>query len=168
MQCAKLSSLHPRSRPPHAHSTHAQSAHSHIRPHACQRVWLQNSLQKAEQRVKNTCAETLIPCLDGPGANCPAVPPGVCTAAAHTWCCMTACNCAAHAMPPATGAFTEGVGPGDGCSRAGRAFLGMSCVLERVVPHPKGFNSGSFPPQPLGRSFVVRANFVGKKKAKKC
>jgi len=72
-------------------------------------------------------------------------------------------------MPPATGAFTEGVGPGDGCSRAARAFLGMSCVLERVVPHPKGFtgNSGSFPPQPLGRSFVVRANFVGKKKAKK-
>jgi len=28
--------------------------------------------------------------------------------------------------------FTEGVGPGDGCSRAAR-------VLERVVPHPKGF-----------------------------
>ena len=47
-------------------------------------------------------------------------------------------------MPPATGAFTEGVGPGDGCSRAGRAFLGMSFVL-----------------------LVVRANFVGKKKAKK-
>ena len=49
------------------------------------------------------------------------------------------------------------------------AFLGMSCVLERVVPHPKGFtgNSGSFPPQLLGRSFVVRANFVGKKQAKK-
>ena len=42
----------------------------------------------------------------------------------------------------------------------------MSCILERIVPHPKGFvylftgNSGSFPPQPLGRSFVVRANFV--------
>jgi len=37
------------------------------------------------------------------------------------------------------------------------------------VPHPKGFtgNSVSFPPQPLGRSFVVRANFVGQKKAKK-
>ena len=68
-------------------------------------------------------------------------------------------------MPPATGAFTEGVG----CSREGRAFLGMSCVLEKVVPHPKGFtgNIGSFPPQPLGRNFVVRANFVGKKKAKK-
>jgi len=53
------------------------------------------------------------------------------------------------------------------------AFLGMSCFLERVVPHPKGFvylftgNSGSFPPQPLGRSFVVRANFVGQKKTKK-
>ena len=64
-------------------------------------------------------------------------------------------------MTPVTGAFTEGVGPGDGSSRAGRAFLGMSCVLERVVPHPKGFtgNSGSFPPQPLGRSFVVSANF---------
>ena len=72
-------------------------------------------------------------------------------------------------MPPATGVFTEGVGPGDGFSRAGRAFLGMSCVLERVVPHPKGFtgNSGSFLPQPLGRIFVVRAKFVGKKKAKK-
>ena len=27
-------------------------------------------------------------------------------------------------------------------------------------------NSGSFPPQPLGRNFVVRANFVGPKKAK--
>ena len=54
-------------------------------------------------------------------------------------------------------------------SWACRAFLGMSCVLERVVPHTKGFtgNSGNFPPQPLGRSFVVRANFVGQKKAKK-
>jgi len=72
-------------------------------------------------------------------------------------------------MSPVTGAFTEGVGPGDGYSQATRAFLGMSCVLERDVPNPKGFtgNSGSFPPQPLGRSFVVRANFVGKKKAKK-
>ena len=72
-------------------------------------------------------------------------------------------------MPPATGAFTEGVGSGDGFSRTGRAFLGMSCVLERVVTHPKGFmgNSGNFPPQPLGRRFVVRANFVGGKKAKK-
>ena len=43
-----------------------------------------------------------------------------------------------------------------GCSRAARDFLGMSCVLERVVPHPGGFvclstgNSGDFPPQPLG------------------
>ena len=53
--------------------------------------------------------------------NCPAAPPGVCTAAAHACYCMTACNCAAHAMLPATGAFTEGVGPGDGCSRAARA-----------------------------------------------
>ena len=26
-----------------------------------------------------------------------------------------------------------------GCSRAARDFLGMSCVLERVVPHPEGF-----------------------------
>ena len=82
---------------------------------------------------------------------------------------MTACNCAAHAMPPATGAFTEGVGPGDGCSRPGRAFLGMSCVLERVVSHPKGFTgkSANFPPQPLGRRFVVGANFVGKKRQKR-
>jgi len=77
-------------------------------------------------------------------------------------------------MPPVTGAFTEGVGPRDGCSRAVRAFLGMSCVLERVVPHPKGFvycsltdNSGSFPPQPLGRTFVLRANSVGQKKQKR-
>jgi len=81
---------------------------------------------------------------------------------------MTACNCAAHAMTQATGAFTEGVGPGDCCSRAGRAFLGMSCVLEREVSRPKGFtgNSTIFPPQPLVRSFVDRANFVGEKKAK--
>jgi len=41
-----------------------------------------------------------------------------------------------------------------GCSRAARDFLGMSCVLERVVPHPEGFvclstgNSGDFAPQP--------------------
>ena len=26
-----------------------------------------------------------------------------------------------------------------GCSRAARDFLDMSCVLERVVPHPEGF-----------------------------
>ena len=67
-------------------------------------------------------------------------------------------------MSPATGAFTEGVGPGDGCSRAAR-------VLERVVPHPKGFvlftAKRELPPQPLGRRFVVRVNFVGHKKAKK-
>jgi len=41
-----------------------------------------------------------------------------------------------------------------GCSRAARDFLGMSCVLERVVPHPEGFvclltgNSSDFAPQP--------------------
>ena len=41
-----------------------------------------------------------------------------------------------------------------GCSRAARDFLGMSRVLERVVPHPEGFvclstgNSGDFAPQP--------------------
>ena len=39
-----------------------------------------------------------------------------------------------------------------GCSRAARDFLGMSCVLERVVPHPERFvclstgNSGDFAP----------------------
>ena len=41
-----------------------------------------------------------------------------------------------------------------GCSRAARDFLGMSCVLERVVPHPEGFiclstgNSRDFVPAP--------------------
>jgi len=41
-----------------------------------------------------------------------------------------------------------------GCSRAARDFLGMSCVLERVVPHPEDFvclstgNSSDFAPQP--------------------
>jgi len=40
-----------------------------------------------------------------------------------------------------------------GCSRAARDFLGMLCVLERVVPHPEGFvclstgNSVNFAPQ---------------------
>ena len=59
------------------------------------------------------------------------------------------------------------------CSRAARDLLSMSCVLERVVPHPESFlclstgNSGDFLPQPLGRRFVVRANFVCKKKEKK-
>jgi len=53
--------------------------------------------------------------------------------------------------------LVEGEGPRDGCSRADRDFLGMSCVLERVVPHPEDFvclstgNSGDFPPQPLGQ-----------------
>ena len=68
MQCAKLSSLHPRSRPPHAHSTHAQSTHSHISSSCMSASLAVNWLQKAEQRVKNTCAETLIPYLDRPGA----------------------------------------------------------------------------------------------------
>jgi len=58
---------------------------------------------------------------------------------------------------PATGAVVEGEGPRDSCSRSACDFLGMSCVLERVVPHPEGFvclstgNKGDFPPQPLGR-----------------
>jgi len=44
-----------------------------------------------------------------------------------------------------------------GCTRTTSHFFGMSCVLEGVVSHPKGFvclstgNSGDFPPQPLGR-----------------
>jgi len=103
----------------------------------------------------------------------PGSPSGVYTTAAHASCYMTACNCAVHAISPATGVFTEGVGPADGCSRGARAFSGMSCVLERVVTHPKGFvylftvNSRSFPPQALGRNFVVRVNFVAQKKAKK-
>ena len=66
VQCAKLSSLHPRSRPTHAHSTHAQSAHSHILS-SCMSASLGAEFAR-RQRVKNTYAETLIPCLDGPGA----------------------------------------------------------------------------------------------------
>jgi len=64
-----------------------------------------------------------------------------------------------------------------GCSRAARDFLGMSCVLERIVPHPKGFiclstgNSVDFPPQPLGRrksscSWFVQISWAKKKKNK--
>ena len=45
----------------------------------------------------------------------------------------------AHAMPPATGALVEGEGPRDGFSRAAHDFLGMSCVLERVVTYPENF-----------------------------
>jgi len=58
-------------------------------------------------------------------------------------------------------------------SRPARDFLVMLCVLERIVPHPKGFvclstgNSVDFPPQSQEMiMFVVRANFVGQKKDK--
>ena len=61
-------------------------------------------------------------------------------------------------------------------SAEARDFFGILRVLKSVVPHPTGFvclltlNSGDFPPQPLGRRksfFVVRVNFVGKKKGRK-
>jgi len=62
------------------------------------------------------------------------------------------------------------------CSRAARDFLGMSCVLERVVPHPEGFvclstgNSGDFPHQGSGSQailvFMIGENFVSKKRKK--
>jgi hypothetical protein len=68
-----------------------------------------------------------------------------------------------------------------GCSRAAHDFLGMSCVLERVVP--RGFCRRATAVTSLLSlrvcvcfalfyshaivMFVVRANFVGKKKEKK-
>ena len=57
-------------------------------------------------------------------------------------------------MLPATGALIEGEGPGDGCSRATRDFIGMLRVLESVVRHPTGFvclfkvNIGDSTPEP--------------------
>ena len=70
-----------------------------------------------------------------------------------------------------------------GCSRAFHDFVGMSCVLERVVQYPEGFVDGQQRRLPSSVSglcvcfalfyshaivmFVVRANFVGKKKARK-
>ena len=57
-----------------------------------------------------------------------------------------------------------------GCSRAFHDFVGMSCVLERVVQYPEGFVGlcvcfALFYSQAID-IFVVRANFVGKKKEK--
>jgi len=51
--------LYTRAPHPHMHIQHMQNQHTHIfPPHVCWRLCLQNLLQKAEQRVKNTCAET--------------------------------------------------------------------------------------------------------------
>ena len=57
-----------------------------------------------------------------------------------------------------------------GSSRAARDFFGMSCVLERVVPHPKGLYSVDGQQTVTSASaeeiimFVVHTNFVGAKK----
>jgi len=65
-------------------------------------------------------------------------------------------------MLPATGALIEGEGPGDGCSRATRDFIGMLRVLESVVRHPTGFvclfkvNIGDSTPEPAASVGPVR------------
>jgi len=62
--------------------------------------------QKADQRVKNTCAETLIPCLDGPGAPHASLPTSCALGRQRVqrrrlhWHCFQAAGAAAAAAPP--------------------------------------------------------------------
>jgi len=161
--------------------------------------------------VKNTCAETLFPCLDGPAAPHASLTsscalglgssgstttsacllrtqsnqeslmrnklPG-CTSRRLYRCCpcillhdSVQLRCPRHATRHRS-IYRRG--------ETRRWLLtSSSCLLGHVVCFGKSWappqrfcvlftgNSGSFPPQPLGRSFVVRADFVGQKKSKK-
>jgi len=226
VQCAKLSSLHPRSRPPHAHSTHVQSTHSHVssscisaslaaefaaegRPEGEEYVrrntvsmfgWTCRSSRISDKllcpwstagRFIGTASSsrssissgstTSSACLLRTQSNQESLMrnklPGFTSRRLHSCCPCILQNdsvqlrCPRHATNHRSnyrrGESRRWLLTSNSCLLGHVVCFGKSCAPPQRFCVLFTGNSGSFPPQPLGRSFVVDANFVGQKKAKK-